>query len=67
MSGRDSLTPFALIGLGTSTAALVLAGMALGYWIGESVGQTLLLTLAGLLVGIGCAVLAVWAKFKRYT
>lgn len=66
VSSKPSPSPFELLGLGVSIAACLVVGMGLGYWLGERVGASVLLTFAGLAVGIAAAVLTVRAQLKKY-
>ncbi|MHB1988602.1 MAG: hypothetical protein ACYCSF_11570 [Acidimicrobiales bacterium] len=66
MSSKPSPSPFLLLGMGLSIAACLVAGMGLGYWIGESLGASLMLTFVGLGVGIVGAVATVRGQFRKY-
>lgn len=66
MSSKPGPGPVQYIGLGISIAVCLVAGMGLGYLLGERVGANVPLIFAGLAVGVAAAVLTVRAELRRY-
>ncbi len=66
MGSKPSPSPFLLLGMGLSVATCLVAGMGLGYWLGESIGASVLLTLVGLVLGVAGAVATVRNQMRRY-
>lgn len=67
MSSKPPPSPFSLLGMGLSIAACLVAGMGLGYWLGEGIGASVPLTLVGLVIGMAGAVATVRTQYKKYT
>jgi hypothetical protein len=66
VSSKPTPGPFQYIGLGSSIALCLVAGMGGGYLLGERLGAVALLTFAGLVVGIAAAVATARSAIKRY-
>jgi len=52
------------LGIGTFNLVCVLAGMGLGWWADASVGLTPVLTLLGLVAGVGVGVWGSWLRLR---
>lgn len=55
-----------LIGLGLTAGLLVAFGVGGGYWIGQVTGAGVTITFVGLGVGVAIALVAMYARIRRY-
>lgn len=59
-------SPRELIGVGSAIAGLIAGGMLLGWFIDTRANSTPVLTLVGLVVGIGTACFYAYVKFRSF-
>lgn len=59
-------SPRELIGIGSAIAGLIAGGMLLGWFIDTRADTSPVLTLVGLMVGIGTACFYAYVKFRSF-
>jgi hypothetical protein len=64
--GRDRLAIAEFATMGLSSAAMVAAGVGVGYWLGSATGAGTVLVLVGLGCGVVAAVIAMYLKLRKY-
>ncbi|MGH3983960.1 MAG: AtpZ/AtpI family protein [Pseudonocardiaceae bacterium] len=66
MEQRNGPELATLLGLGAATAAILLAGLGLGWLVDEVVNTLPAFTLAGLMLGIAGAGVYIYTKFTKF-
>jgi len=64
--GRPELTLYALVGIGTLNLGSLLIGLGVGWFVDGQVGTFPVVTLVGLMVGIGAGLTLSWFQIRKY-